>query len=139
LEKILYYAVSALVVVGVIALIAYTLYSIYRRFYAVRRTEGDLREYVGPEPLLQTLRGQLRGLRDRLPVFGGSENGRIRRIYYKKVRGQIRMGADVSRADTTGEIQRKLDGGEDLAALTRLYDRRDTAGENKPTNKNPPA
>lgn len=121
LEQIILRTVQVALVVGVVALIIYALRKLYKRFYASKAKDGDVREYIGPELQIEALKASWHGLLGRLPRFGRSESERIRKIYYKRVNRHIWQGAQVSKADTTGDIRRKLAEADDLTELTDSY------------------
>ena len=121
LEQLTYLVVTAAIIVGIIALIFYAVYSVYRSFFATRSTDGDIREYIGPAPLIEQMRVSWRNFFNRTPVFGDDDSGRIRRLYYKKVRRHIRRGAEITSSDTANEICEKLRTREDIDTLTEKY------------------
>lgn len=125
------------VIIGAVAYAAIRgLYSLYKQFYAERAGEGEMREYIGPSLEPEDLRKAFHGFRNRLPSFGRSEEERIRRKYYRKVRRHIRKGVEVHPADTTGEIADRLREREDVDELTGKYDRaRYNAKRDDKTNK----
>ncbi|MFV0401375.1 MAG: hypothetical protein ACK5LX_12270 [Oscillospiraceae bacterium] len=121
LEQIILRTVQVALVVGVVALIVYALRKLYKRFYASKAKDGDVREYIGPELQIEALKASWRSLLGRLPRFGRSESERIRKIYYKRVNRHIWQGARVAKSDTTGDIRRKLAEADDLTELTDSY------------------
>jgi hypothetical protein len=111
--------------------VAYGCYRLYRRFYGVRYSDGDLREYIGPARGAGGARAKARAggrARAALASLGRrllpkTEAERIRRAYFKKVRRHIKRGAGVLPADTAGEIAAKILPEEDIGDLTSLYNR----------------
>jgi hypothetical protein len=123
LEEIFRTALIVAIGIGAVLLVLYAAYRLYKRFYASRSTDGDVREYIGPEIDRDRLQDLWRGVRSRLPVFGRSEEEKIRRQYFRRVRRHIRKGVAVAKADTTGQIEGKIRPSEDITALTEQYDR----------------
>lgn len=121
LEAIVYYVLNAAVLVGAIALVVYVIYRLYKRFHSTVTADGDVREYIGPQLTREKLESRWRRFRDRLPSFGRDDRERVRRVYFRKVRAQIRKGVDVQAADTTGEIRQKLAPSEEFNTLTGQY------------------
>jgi len=114
--------------VGLIAAaIAYGAYRFYKRFIATRGSGaggedgGDISEYIGPKLALKPIAEALGGLLRRLSPK--TEEEKIRRMYFKKVRWHIKRGAEVKPADTAQEIAVKLRPAEDIGELTSLYER----------------
>jgi hypothetical protein len=123
LEEIFRTILIVAIAAGAVLLIIYAVYRLYKRFYASRSTDGDVREYIGPEMDRDRLQDLWRGFRSRLPGFGRSEEEKIRRQYFRRVRRHIRKGVAVGKADTTGQIEGKIRPSEDIAALTEQYNR----------------
>jgi hypothetical protein len=121
LEEIFRTILIIAIAAGAVLLVIYAVYRLYKRFYASRSTDGDVREYIGPEMDRDRLQDLWRGFRSRLPSFGRSEEEKIRRQYFRRVRRHIRKGVAVEKADTTGQIEGKIRPSEDIAALTEQY------------------
>jgi hypothetical protein len=123
LEQIFLYLINILLVAAVLFGIGYLIYRFYRKFHITRREDGDLREYLGPEPIFENISASLRSFFDHLPFSRKSDRERVRREYYQTIKKHIRRGVPVQASDTTGQIQEKLLSAEDIAELTGRYDR----------------
>jgi hypothetical protein len=111
--------VAALLIFGA----ARGLRTLYTHLNRKKQWDGEQREYIGPEIRFESIWGKISRARRRLPAFGESEEERVRRRYYKKIRRHIRRGIEVRPADTAGDIERRLREKEDVGALTGLYNR----------------
>jgi len=121
LQDILRIALLTAFACAVLCAVLYGIYRLYRRFHENRPGDGDLREYIGPVLEKERLKGALQSLRSLLSFGRGTEALRVRRLYARKVRLQIRRGAPVTSSDTTGEIYDKLPFQNGLAELTGQY------------------
>jgi len=115
--NILEIIVQVVVVAGITLAIFYGIYKLYRLFHERQSQDGDIREYIGPALEPQRIRDFIKSVGSRM--VRDMESDRIRRRYARKIRRQIRKGANILVSDTTGEIYGKLphrDGLEDLTA-----------------------
>lgn len=122
-ERVFFFLVQAVVIVLLVHGAIKGLQYLYRLFYAEQAGGGEVREYIGPMLTPEDLQERVRQLRFRLPGFDKSEEDRIRRTYYRKVRRHIRKGVEVHPADTTGEIAEHLKERENVEELTQKYNK----------------
>ena len=123
LEQLVEFLILAALAAGIAAFLIVAVYNIYKSFFAKRGGDGDKREYIGPAPIIERIGTGWRGFLQSLPSLGDDESARIRKTYYKKVRRHMRRGIDISKADTTGEIEQKIKPTEDISELTETYNK----------------
>lgn len=115
---ILGYVLAVVVLAALVLLVIWAVIHLLRRFSGARGVgDGDQREFLKPSMEKQAAKRQPLWR----PRFGSGPQARVRRAYYRAVRRQIRRGARVTQAQTTGEIQQALAGTEGLPELTQLY------------------
>jgi hypothetical protein len=124
IEEILIYVVDIAVVIGIIALICYALYQLYKNFYANSSSANETKEFISP--LLKTEKTNIgfNPFKKILASFNATNNEKIRKIYSKKVNQYTRLGLKVSN-DTATEISTtaKTSINKDISELTTYYEK----------------
>jgi len=118
LMNLIYSVILLLVVAGV----AFALYLFIRYFYRRHRKKGQSEDDNGDETILLT-GNLLDDIRDLLPRFNRYSKNAIRRAYTKKVNWHIRRGVNVKMSDTTDIIANKIRNIEDIDELTATYEK----------------
>lgn len=111
------------VVVGVAAVMAAA--GLLVNLLRYRRTEaGTQRQSLfSLQDTTGRVRDRIAHSRLRTLFTGTSNNGRIRRLYFRFIRRRIRGGLPVAASDTPADILRKLETRPDLRDMTSLYEK----------------
>jgi hypothetical protein len=121
LERIFMYTAYTAAAVLIIAAICYGAYWLYKMFYVPKNNENDIKEFAAPDYKVKNenfIWGKIKGL---FPFL--DKNARIRRLYYKKVKSYISRGVKLERDNTASVISNKISQYEDIAELTKLYEK----------------
>ncbi|MBP7402422.1 MAG: hypothetical protein KBA30_07385 [Clostridia bacterium] len=120
---LLLYIVGAAIIAGLL----YLLYRLYRRFYADRSVDGDVRIRLSRSREDHTrIAGTAARPKRPRGGWGASPAERIRRIFVRTVEGAVKSGRTTIRnSDTAGIIADKVARGvgRDMDALAALYDK----------------
>ena len=109
LQDILMYTLLAAVAVGLVALIGYGFYRLYRRFNESRLPDSDRRESLVPS-LTDFVQARLRRPAAALrPLFGQTPEQRIRHAFFRLVDAQLRRGLPYDASLTARERVERLD------------------------------
>lgn len=84
IEEILIYVVDIAVVIGIIALICYALYQLYKHFYANASSANETKEFVSPFIKAEKVDSRFNPLKKIMSSFNATNNEKIRKIYSKK-------------------------------------------------------
>ncbi len=119
LEKIIEIVVYVGLIVGSIALVAWALYTFYKRFNTAKAPDTDVTENISAELINPT--SLFKGLFN-LPFLSLPEN-KVRRQFVKKIKRHKQRGIDIQHSDTPDEIREKIAAAEDIAELTDAYNK----------------
>jgi len=120
LEKIVMFLVTAALIAGVIAGVAYLFYKLYKRFYATKRAYlSDVAEFAAPEANFIRFAGRLA---DMVPFINFAPVNKARRAFYKKVRRHMKKGLEVRAHQTARDIAAEIKKAEDIGELTDAYE-----------------
>ena len=119
LERVLIFLMVTAAIVGVIVLIIYLSYMLYKKFYARSIIQSDIKEFVAPEVNIESIAARLF---DFLPAFGFSPEHKIRKQFYKKVKKHIKNGIIIQKSDTAKEIAQIIKEKENIDMLTNQYE-----------------
>lgn len=125
LQDILLYALLIAIAVGLVVLVGYGFYRLYRRFNESRLPDSDERESLVPsfadfvEARLRRSSAVLR------PLFGQTPEQRIRHACYRLIDAQIRRGLPYDASLTAREMVDRLDTDRypELAEIVELYEK----------------
>lgn len=111
-----------LIALGILCLIIYGVYLVYKKFYAQRNSDGDVKEFVAPETF-KDRSSAVKFFRRFLPTWSNDNAGKARKLFYKKITAHVKRGASVKRNDTPDEIAEKIKSREDISLLANIYDK----------------
>jgi hypothetical protein len=121
LERIFMFAAYTAAAVLIITAIGYGAYWLYKMFYVPKSDENDLKEFAAPDYKVKNQNFILGKIKSLFPFL--DKNARIRRLYYKKVKSYISKGVKLEKDNTAGVISNKILEYEDIAELTKLYEK----------------
>ncbi len=124
LQQIFYYLAVAACVLAVLALVVYLIYRLYRRFYESKQPDSDKMESLLPGFADQTKERLSRTKSRFTQQFGQAPDQKIRRLFYRLIESQIKMGLQYSPSMTVRQIEERLktDQFPDFLAMTQLYE-----------------
>ncbi|MEA4890188.1 MAG: DUF4129 domain-containing protein [Clostridiaceae bacterium] len=124
LQQIFYYLAVTVCILAVLALIVYLIYRLYRRFYESKQPDSDKTESLLPGFAMQTKERLSRTKNRFTQQFGQAPDQKIRRLFYRLIETQIKLGLQYSPSMTTRHIENllKTDQYPEFLAMTQLYE-----------------
>ncbi len=120
IENVLINIFAVAFALGIIAVIGYSIYYLYKSFYHKGSEQGDIKEFITPALFINF---NIKMKRDKKNNdFGMGNEKKIRKIFYKKINYYIHKGVSIQNSDTPRQIEEKLNK-EDIKSLREVYEK----------------